>query len=399
MRREPLWLCTLAVLTTARAFAQDSVGMWEPGQTDDYEAYFGGSEPREAGPASLQEARKLGRSYRIGESGHPVLHEAAKTHHVVAGDTLWDICDRYFNDPWQWPRVWSYNPEITNPHWIYPDTYVRLTAPAGDDGANGQGAGLNSGTATPVTIIPDDVLRPGTVYLRDQGYLDDDALKNVGMLNGAPEEHMVLSVGDQAYVKFREGASVKPDAQLSIFRELDDWERYPTEHGRLFKITGSVVARSFDPKTRIAKVDVIEALDVIERGSFVAPLTRRFDLVAARENTADVVAHIVASTKPRGLLSYGDVVFLDVGEGKGVYPGNRFFVVRQRDEFLEGIQGRETEVGALTKPPEYHPEELPREVIAELRVVKVRKDNTIALVIRSDTDFTYGDMVEMRRGY
>ena len=128
-------------------------------------------------------------------------------------------------------------------------------------------------------------------------------------------------------------------------------------------------------------------------------MTRRFDLVPPRENSAQVEAHIVASTKPRGLLSYGDVVFLDVGEGKGVNPGNRFFVVRRRDEYLEAIRGHESESGSLIPPPEYHPEDFPREVIAELRVVKVRKKSTIALVTRSDTDFTYGDAVEMRKGY
>ena len=42
------------------------------------------------------------------------------------GDTLWDICFFYFNDPWQWPKIWSYNPQITNPHWIYPGDLVRL---------------------------------------------------------------------------------------------------------------------------------------------------------------------------------------------------------------------------------------------------------------------------------
>src|SRR5262249_19430488 len=41
-------------------------------------------------------------------------------HLVRRGDTLWDICDRYFHNPWDWPRIWSYNPGLQNPHWIYP---------------------------------------------------------------------------------------------------------------------------------------------------------------------------------------------------------------------------------------------------------------------------------------
>jgi hypothetical protein len=47
-------------------------------------------------------------------------------HVVRSGDTLWDLCFYYFNDPWQWPKVWSYNAQITNPHWIYPGDLVRM---------------------------------------------------------------------------------------------------------------------------------------------------------------------------------------------------------------------------------------------------------------------------------
>ena len=43
---------------------------------------------------------------------------------VEKGDTLWDLCQRFLNNPWYWPKVWSYNPRITNPHWIYPGDEV-----------------------------------------------------------------------------------------------------------------------------------------------------------------------------------------------------------------------------------------------------------------------------------
>ncbi|MEL6187221.1 MAG: LysM peptidoglycan-binding domain-containing protein, partial [Myxococcota bacterium] len=39
-------------------------------------------------------------------------------HAVRQGDTLWDLCAKYLNSPWYWPKIWSYNPQLTNPHWI-----------------------------------------------------------------------------------------------------------------------------------------------------------------------------------------------------------------------------------------------------------------------------------------
>ena len=53
--------------------------------------------------------------------------DAPEKYVVVKGDTLWDISERFLDNPWLWPEVWQLNPEIANPHLIYPGDIIFLT--------------------------------------------------------------------------------------------------------------------------------------------------------------------------------------------------------------------------------------------------------------------------------
>ncbi|MEE4298870.1 MAG: LysM peptidoglycan-binding domain-containing protein [Pseudomonadales bacterium] len=60
------------------------------------------------------------------DSGGVVRDDAPDRYIVQEGDTLWDISNVFLDQPWRWPDLWRVNPEIENPHLIYPGDVIRL---------------------------------------------------------------------------------------------------------------------------------------------------------------------------------------------------------------------------------------------------------------------------------
>jgi LysM repeat protein len=60
-------------------------------------------------------------------SGPVRLRDDAPLRYTVKkGDTLWDLATYFLRDPWQWPELWYGNPQVKNPHLIYPGQRLTL---------------------------------------------------------------------------------------------------------------------------------------------------------------------------------------------------------------------------------------------------------------------------------
>lgn len=362
------------VLGLGGAAAGNAVGA---AQTDD-DAYVPST-----GASNLHEARENRQGVVLGSRAVPPVYT------VRRGDTLWDITGRYYGNPWGWPQVWSYNPEITNPHWIYPHDRVRLIR-------DGDVPTVLEGGSAQVTTRA----QPGTLYLRDQGYLDQQALREAGVIIGSPEDQMLLSNYDEIYVRFDGDTPPQINMDYTVFRQIDAEEREPDESGTLVRIFGTVHLRSYDEDRGMGRAVITETLDPIERGFMIAAIPRRFDVVPPRENAQELTAEVAATLRPLTLSADSQLVFVNVGSESGVEVGNRFFVVRSGDEWRDGLQGGGITYGeTIEGAREPGDEDYLPEVVAEGRVVNVRPDTAAVFITRSTRPVIIGDVVQLRRGF
>lgn len=308
---------------------------------------------------------------------------------VREGDTLWDITEQFYGDPYRWPQVWSYNGEITNPHWIYPGATIRLlppdgefveTAPRGFSYARSRRKGDNP------------------VFMAEYGFLNSDALKEAGYIIAANEEHMWLANTDEAYVRLIDGATPRIGDIYTVYREIQDFEREANERGTLVRITGELLLNDYDEKRQVGRATIVNSLDGIERGFKVAPLERRFYWVDVVPAERSVRARVVASLYPRKLPSTNQIVFVNVGKDHDVVLGNRFFIVRQGDEWRRSAEGPVGRGIDTTVPPPKPPKHYPWEVVAIGRAVNVQPATTAILLERATRAVRMGDYAELRQG-
>jgi hypothetical protein len=331
--------------------------------------------------------------------------EIPAVHVVRKGDTLWDLCDSYYQNPWGWPKVWSYNPQIVNPHWIYPGDQLRLRDPNNPlaslrslaGGKNGGGAlGRGGPRAVP----------PTTVFLRDHGFLGDPKRDVWGELVGAVEDQQLLADGNHVYLMMRPGVTLKPGQNLTLFTPLrapDDVPGARKPPGEIVSVKGTIKIDQFNPQTRVARGEVVESLDVIERGFKVGPVGRQFDVVPPKKAGKTVQARVLTSIYPHEMLGQYQLAFLDRGSEDGLETGTRLFVLQQGDQWRNSLKiasgmlkdrvnHEASKFEVERTPTDGDDRQFPNEVVAELRILRTEKYSSLAIVIESNREIEPGDV-------
>jgi hypothetical protein len=312
------------------------------------------------------------------------LSETKAYYIVREGDTLWDITDHFYEDPYLWPAVWGHNDHIANPHWIYPGDPIYLASIAGRYLADAAVAPAEQAAVRPA---PSAVPNVSTLFISrrvaDTALLSAEAAGETGRVLAARDNKVLLAQGDEIYLQLPEGEDGSYKGPYQIMRGLREIRHPQTKEkmGTLYGILGYALAvgKAQDGVARamiMISQDAVEAGDIIRKGG--PPPKEIYSNPSKRE----LEGCVVAGLRTDELLSEYDVVFMDKGVEEGVQVGDTFWV-------LEPVR-------KVKNPSGPGKVTLPDTRLAVVVVIHAEKETSTALVTNAQGVFSAGDRVRAR---
>ena len=134
---------------------------------------------------------------------------------VQKGDTLWDISARFLKAPWLWPEIWQANPQVENPHLIYPGDRLTLVYQDGRPVVRHDEFGPRVRREKLDDAITTVALSDVIAFLEKPRILDISEIEGMPYVLALEENRLRSTTGQVAYVR---GLDVAPGTQVFILR-------------------------------------------------------------------------------------------------------------------------------------------------------------------------------------
>ncbi|HET7651317.1 MAG TPA: LysM peptidoglycan-binding domain-containing protein [Gammaproteobacteria bacterium] len=274
----------------------------------------------------------------------PVVQPQAPKRYVVKkGDTLWGIASMYLADPWRWPDIWYANPDIRNPHLIYPGDVLILGYLNGKPTITVERQGkpvTEAPTGLPVEKLTPQVrykpleeavpalpLTAIQAFLSKTRVIDADELEHAGYLLRSLDGRPAIGAGGEVYAR---GLTQKHGSSYDLYRlgqpyidpETGDKLGYQATY-----IGTGQVERWGDPEKMVLTSTVQEALP----GDRFLPITEEalYPSFLPHAPAKAVRGQIMAVLGGVQQIGQFQVVVLNRGTADGLDPGTVLRIFRR----------------------------------------------------------------------
>ncbi|VAW36150.1 Uncharacterized protein with LysM domain, COG1652 [hydrothermal vent metagenome] len=326
--------------------------------------------------------------------GEETPDQEAIYHTVVKGDTLWDITEEFFGDPFKWPQLWKKNSQIKNPHLIFPGDVIKITsdgievvlrglpvkklAPEEEPMPELPVVKLEKEIAAPVPVpapVTENIVSP---QIARTGFVSKDAFEASGVVVRPKDKKVMTYVGDDVILSFEDGVNVSRGDRFVVFT-VEDKVRHPVTRkhvGYVVDNHGSVIITSAIGSAVEGRVDT--AFKEILKGAKLTPYIDPLKEVAVTRTTAQIEAVIIASIEGIKQISENDIVYIDKGRRSGLAVGNKLGIYRARGSVDDPLRRKK-------KIP------LPAIKLGEAIVISLEDDSAACLVVDSLRTIKVGD--------
>ena len=270
---------------------------------------------------------------------------------VVKGDTLWDISAHFLAEPWLWPEIWQVNPQIQNPHLIYPGDIISLIYIDGkprlvltrsrDVKLSPQIREVTERQA--ISTLPLDLINS---FLSRNRIVEPGVLESAPYILSGQSKRLLTGKNDDFYAR---GDFSDADESYGVYRNgglFTDPKTNEILGIRAKDIgAGSIKAINDDIATLITTRSIEELrindrlLELEER-----KIDANFHPSAPPENTEGVIMSIEGAVSTGGML---DVISINLGERDDMEIGNILSILKAGAVVSDRVQG-----GLVTLPPE-----------------------------------------------
>lgn len=314
-----------------------------------------------------------------------------ETYTVRKGDTLWDISGHFLRSPWLWPRLWQANPQVANPHLIYPGDVLTLIW------VDGQPRLVRQDRAQPGVVRLSPRVREeaavATIPLASiASFTDGYRILEPSLLRGAPyilgdqQGRVVMVQGDHIYVR----GQLEPGRLYGVYRPMEpltDKFSY-AELGQKAALVGSVTALQREGGD-VTRVRVSSLKQEMRQGDKVLPLASGDALAAfyyPRPGPTLDNAYIIAMGREGSTAGRHGVVFINKGAAQGVSAGDLYPVLKPGPGIYDYDDSALNQLTYYESASQYlrntgPAERLPATEVARLMVFRVYDEVSAALVL------------------
>lgn len=331
------------------------------------------------GAATVANAAASG--HQASESTIPLRHDAPMRYVVKKGDTLWDIAGHFLKKPWYWPELWYTNPDIENPHLIYPGDVLKL------GWRHGKPVLRRVGTVKlhpKVRKKPLDTAIPTIPLEAIKHFLTSSRLVTPEQLEDAPY-----------IVKFLDGHLIGASSTKFYARRVnaDDGRHYAVVHpGDVYRDPDTGELLGYEAilvgKARILEFNKIstgvltQAAREVLIGDRLLPIQRKKQLASdfyPHVPDHEVHGHIISATHGVGQIGQYDTVAIDLGSKQGIERGHVLAIYQAGETTRDPITGEILQ--------------LPMVRAGTVMIFKVADHVSWGLVMRTSRAINLGDKV------